>query len=126
MVELRSGASSVVLTGRGETYDGVLTFAPNDVPGPLVVRAVDAAGNTTETPIADPTIFTAGVVASTGGPFVNAVKMVLYSRTFLMLLLAFMAVIATMNVAIEWRHQHHPTIIHSMLVMFLIGSLLML
>lgn len=117
---------SVAATMNGDTYNAMLSVPPNSIPGPIRIRARDAAGNETNTILADPSIFTTGVVASTNGPFFNAVRIVFFSRSFIFLFLMMMTIMAAMNVIIEWRHQHHPTIVHSVLVMFLAATLLML
>ena len=124
VVQAHVSGQAVALTRVGETYVGRVQLTNNKVPGVITVSAADQAGNRVQTVLADPEFFTTGVVASTSGPFVTNVKLILFSRVFLVLVLTLLLIIAVVNVAIDWRHLHHPTFVHAMLVVFLIGTLL--
>ncbi len=125
-VRLTAGGQATPLTLHGQVYAGTIRLAPSAVAGVLTISAVDVAGNQVKTVLADPTIFTTGVVADTGGPFVAAVRLLFYSRAFLAIFLALIFISATLNIVVQWRHQHHPTIIMSLLVVFLGGALLVM
>lgn len=114
------------VTTVGETYIGSVSVAPASIPGPILVQAQDTAGNQSATILADPSIFTTGVVASTGGALFEGVRLVFYSRAFLTIFLVLLTMLAVVNILVEIRHQHHPTIVHSLLVVFLAATLVLL
>lgn len=92
--------------------------------GTITVSAADLAGNQTQTLVADPQLFSSGVVASTKGAGFNALQAAFFSRTFIIVFLVLMLLMATTNVVVEIERQHHPTIIASLLVVYLAGALL--
>ncbi|MEK7538059.1 MAG: CAP domain-containing protein [Patescibacteria group bacterium] len=125
-VILNAGGQAMPLVMYGQTYAGTIQLAGSAAAaGTMTVKAVDSAGNQIQTVLADPDLFTTGVVAATSGPFVSAVKLLFFSRTLMAVMLLLLFVMATLNVVIQWRHQHQPTIVGSLLVLFLAGTLLM-
>ncbi len=120
------GGVRTVLLRRGDLYVG--TTIPSGkvaVAGVMSVRATDPAGNQVDSVLADPELFTTGVVAPSSGPIVNAVRVIFYSRTFLIGFLIALLILSTLNVVVHWQHQHHPTIIGTLLVLYLTGTLLL-
>lgn len=115
-LSLNQGRYTATVKPKDGTFNG----------GVLTVVSTDQAGNSSRVVLTDPELFTTGVVASKGGPIVTAVKLIFFSRTFLMTFIVLMFVMATMNIVIQWRHQHHPTIIGSLLVLYLAGTLLVM
>lgn len=126
VVSLRLAGMDVALTPTAAGYFGAVPMRSADTNPVVTVRLADAAGNSSEAIVADTSIFSNGVVASTSGPFVATVRVLFYSRTFLVFVLVLLFVVATLNIAIEWRHQHHPTIIHSLLLLFVVGTFLVI
>lgn len=124
-VVVRFGGQEVPLMLSNGRYVATVK-APNDgtIGGVVTVVMTDGVGNSSITTLNDPEPFTTGVTSSKGGPIVAALKLIFFSRAFLMTFIALMLVMATMNIVIERRHQHHPTIIGSLLVMYLAGTLL--
>lgn len=123
-VMVASGGAAAPLIKQGTVYVGTLQRPEQAVGGALTIQAVDPAGNQIRAIIADPDMFTIGVVASHGGPLVNALRVVFYSRAFLLSFLSLIFLASFLNVVVEWRHQHHPTIIASLLVVFLGSAML--
>ncbi len=109
----------------GHQYFGqvVLAGQTNSL-GAVTVSAADQAGNQTRVTVIDPELFSTGVVAPTSGLAVNALHAVFFSRAFLMVFLVLMFILATANIVIQIERQHHPTIVASLLVIYLAGALL--
>lgn len=119
------GGITTPLTKQGEHYTGVVIPSSKvAVRGVMTVRATDLAGNEVTSVLVDPELFTSGVVAPSAGPLVEAFRLVFYSRAFLVGFLAVMLLLALLNVFIHWEHQQHATIIGSLLVIYLAGTLL--
>lgn len=125
-VVLRGGGRSAPLTQHGQTYSGVIPLPSDGTPGLVTVQATDTAGNSINEVVADPDLFTTGVVASTSGPWVTALRLIFFSRTFLVAFLVLMCLGVIVNIAVQWRHQHHPTIVASLLVIFLATTFLVM
>lgn len=120
------GGVRTTLQRNGDLYTGTtIPSAKVAVAGVMSVRATDPAGNQVDSVLADPELFTTGVVAPSSGPIVTALRLVFYSRAFLIGFLIALLILATLNVIIHWQHQHHPTIIASLLVLYLTGTLLL-
>ncbi|MBI5466971.1 MAG: hypothetical protein HY975_02035 [Candidatus Kerfeldbacteria bacterium] len=125
-VSVMYGGSVTPLTKQGDHYSGVVIPSSKvAVRGVMTVRATDLAGNEVTSVLADPDLFTAGVVAPTSGPLVEAFRLIFYSRAFLAGFLVVMLLLALLNVFIHWEHQHRATIIGSFLVIYLAGTLLL-
>lgn len=92
--------------------------------GTITVTATDSIGNATRTVVVDPQLFSSGVVAAQSGAGVHALQAVFYSRTFLMAFLVAMFIMALVNIMVEIERQHHPTVVASLLVVYLAGALL--
>lgn len=125
-VVIQAGDQTVPLVAAGDIYRGSVQLSDRSVTGAISVQATDSAGNNTENTLAATDFLTTGVVASTSGPFTTSLRLVFFSRAFLFVLLLLVFMAAMINVLVEWRHQHHPTIIHSLLVVFLVGTLLVM
>lgn len=123
-VTLKSATTNLALVPRGSMYVGQIQLANAGVTGTMTVSAADLAGNQYQGVLADPNRLTAGVVASTGGPIVAAFRLIFFSRAFLSMFLILLFIVATLNIVVQWRHQHHPTIIASLLVLFLGSTIL--
>ncbi len=123
-VIVRDGTSSVALKPKDALYVGSVRVANDQVPGMILLEAHDSAKNSTSDVLVDPNNFTIGVVAASGGPFVSMLRVIFFSRVFLMTILSLLFIIASMNVLMEWRHQHRLVVVHSLLVLFLIGTML--
>jgi len=122
-VTVTAGGESVPLVSQADTYIGTIQIPSNLVAGVVRIQAGDQAGNQVQTVLADPGLFTTGVVSSTSGPLVDTLRLVFFSRAFMSILLAALLVMACMNIFIQWRHQHHPTVVASLLVVFLGGTI---
>jgi hypothetical protein len=123
-VQLSAGGTVAQLVERQGVYTGTIQLAPTSVAGAIRVQAVDTAGNRIQSVFADPDLLTTGVVSSSEGPIVSAIRFLFFSRAFLGLFLVGILVLSLLNIFIHWRHQHHPTIIATLLVLVLGGTLL--
>lgn len=116
-----------VLQKKDSTFVGrVQLGAPGQTNGGINVITADAAGNEVTTAVVDPELFSTGVVASSDSPTVTTLKVVFYSRTFISIFIVLMFILATLNVVIHLERQHHPTIIGTLLVIYLAGALLLI
>lgn len=122
-VTVTAGAQSVPLVVRADTYIGNIQIPSNLVAGVVRVQAADQAGNQVQTVLADPGLFTTGVVSSTSGPLFDTLRLVFFSRAFMSILLSALLIMACLNIFVQWRHQHHPTVVASLLVVFLGGTI---
>jgi len=121
------GGASVALQATNDVFHGRLSLAGwQNGSTEIVIKVSDQAGNEIESTLIDPDLFNAGVVESNASPTVTALRLLFYSRTFLMVFIALMLVLAVLNIAIHFERQHHPTIIGTMLVIFLAGTLLLI
>lgn len=125
-VVLHGGGQSVPLLQHGQTYNGIIPLHSTGTPGLVTVLATDNAGNSVHEVLADPDMFTTGVVASTTGPWIITLKLIFFSRAFLVAFLTLMCLAVIINLAVEWRHQHHPTVVASFLVIFLATTFLLM
>lgn len=126
-VSCACGPTATVLQKQGPSFVGQIKLAESGSPsGGLNLVTADAAGNEVTTALVDPELFSVGVVAATDSPTVTALKLVFYSKTFMTVFLILMFILATLNVVIHMERQHHPTIIGSLLVLYLGGALLMI
>lgn len=122
-VTVAAGGQNVPLALQGDTYAGSIQIPSNLVAGVIRVQAGDQAGNEVQTILADPGLFTTGVVSSTNGPMVDTLRLVFFSRAFMSILLSALLIMACLNIFVQWRHQHHPTVVASLLVVFLGGTI---
>lgn len=116
--------TSLVSLGNHRYFGQVRLDGGTNSLGTVAVSAADVAGNQTRTVVIDPDLFSTGVVAPTSGLGVNALHAVFFSRAFLTIFLVLMLIVATGNIVIQIERQHHPTIIASLLVIYLAGALL--
>lgn len=114
----------VPLTLNGGRYVATVTSPSGTIGGAVTIVAVDGTGNRSTITLADPEPFTSGVIAPTSSPIISALNVIFFSRAFLTLMVVMLLGLATMNIVIQWRHQHHPTIVGSLLVVYLAGTLL--
>lgn len=135
IVDVAGEPSTVVVTGGGhqavlvphaDEYIGTIQLPSSTVAGVVRVQATDQAGNQVQTILADPGLFTTGVVSSTSGPFVSALRVIFFSRAFMSLFLVALLIMACLNIFVQFRHQHHPTVVASLLVIFLGGTLFLM
>jgi uncharacterized protein YkwD len=121
------GAISTALQSSQAQYLGTIVLDPRKTTsGILRIAVSDSAGNETSVALADTTLFTTGVVASSGNRLVTAFQAIAFSRAVMVMFLVALLVIALMNIFIQLERQHHATIIGTMLVMYLAGSLILL
>lgn len=125
-VAVTSGGRQAQLVAQSNGYIGTIQLPAATVAGAIRVQAADQAGNQVQTILADPGLFTTGVVSSTSGPFVSALRVIFYSRAFMSMFLVALLIMACLNIFVQWRHQHHPTIVASLLVIFLGGTLMIM
>lgn len=92
----------------------------------LTLSVSDQVGNQTKLALVNTDLFTTGVAAATDSPVTRALQVLSYSRGFLIAFLAAMLLMAILNVVVVWERQHHATIIGTLLVIYLAGSLLLL
>lgn len=123
-VQLSAGGTVAQLVERQGVYSGTIQLVPSSVAGVIRVQAVDTAGNRVQSVFTDTDLLTTGVVSSSEGPIVSAIRFLFFSRAFLGLFLVGILVLSLLNIFIHWRHQHHPTIIATLLVLVLGGTLL--
>ena len=132
VVEVSGQPTAVVVTAGGQTipliakatdYFGTIQLPSASVAGVIRVQATDQAGNQVQTILADPGLFTTGVVSSTSGPLVSTLRLIFFSRAFMAIFLSILLIMAMINILVHWRHQHHPTIVASLLIVFLGGTL---
>lgn len=94
--------------------------------GVLSLTINDVAGNQIKTALVDPQLFTSGAVEPTSGPIVTALRLLLISRAFTIAFLLAMFLLAALNIIVHWERQHRPTIVGSLLMIYLAGSILFL
>lgn len=126
-VQCICGSSVTSLTSEADYYVGQIQIdGKNSTSTVLSLSVRDRAGNETQVALVDTDLFTTGVAAATEGPVANALQVIAYSRNFLFAFLVIMLVLALMNVVLVWERQHHATIIGTLLVIYLTGSLLLI
>lgn len=125
-VAITAGGQRVPLVTQAGAYAGTIQLPPSAVAGVIRVLAADQAGNQVQTILADPGLFTTGVVSSTSGPLVTTLRLIFFSRAFMSLFLAALLLVITINIFVQYRHQHHPTVIASLLILFLGGTLFLI
>lgn len=126
-VRCSCGAISSNLESSHSGYHGTVTLDPRKTSSSLLrLNVRDAAGNETGVALADTSLFTTGVVASSGSSIVTAFEVLSLSRAVMTFFLVAMLIIGLINVFVHLERQHHASIIGTMLVMYLAGSLLLL
>lgn len=119
------GGVVTTLNKQADVFRGQLFVAPkNSSTGVLGLRIHDQAGNQVTTNLVDTELFTTGAVEPTSGPIVNALRLILISRAFTIAFLLAMFLLATINIIVHWERQHRPTIVGSLMLIYLAGSLL--
>ncbi len=127
VVSCACGGQVIPLQRAGDQYLGQIRVGQRPSSSTVLSLTVsDQAGNTSELGMVDTELFTTGVAAARSGPVVSSLNVLALSRTFLTLFLAVMLVLAMVNVVVVWERQHHATIVGSLLVIYLAGSLLLL
>lgn len=126
-VACRCGQPLVPVAGQAGWYQGVLRIDPRQgVTGSLEIAASDRAGNQTVTQLVDPELFTTGVAATRFSPTTKALRLLFFSRTFMIIFLGLMVLGVVVNLSMNWRRQHHPALVGSLLLIYLAGALLVL
>ncbi len=111
----------------GDEFEGQLRLLKQtSSTGPLSLTMNDVAGNQVTTSLIDPDLFTTGAVEPTSGPVVTALRLLLVSRAFTIAFMAAMFLLAMINIIVHWERQHRPTVVGSLLMIYLAGSLLMI
>ncbi len=124
-VQAAVGSTFSPLVNAGQHhYFGLVKVGPHSATGVISVIAVDPAGNETRSIVVDPDALSSGVVAPSSGIGVNALRAVFFSRRFFMIFIMIMLTMSLINIVVQVEHQHHPTIIATLLVVYLAGTLL--
>lgn len=109
----------------GQSFQGQIRLSKEtSSTGVLGLTIHDVAGNELKTVLIDPDLFTTGAVEPTSGPLVTGLKLILLSRAFLLAFLAAMFLLAMINIMVSIERQHRPTIVGSLMLIYLAGSLL--
>lgn len=126
-VECACGPSISTLGQHADTFVGQIRVDGKQSASTVLSLSVsDTAGNQTRVGLVDTNLFTTGVVGATDSPVTRALRVLTYSRTFLVVFLALMLVVAAVNVVAVWERQHHATILGTLLLIYLTGSLILL
>lgn len=126
-VACRCGQPLNAIAGQPGWYQGVLRIDPRQgVTGSLEIAASDQAGNQTVTQLVDPELFTTGVAATQSSPTTKALRLLFFSQTFMIAFLGLMILGVVVNLSMNWRRQHHPALVGSLLLIYLAGALLVL
>lgn len=124
-VECTCGGATASLQKVDGTYGGQIHLGKQtSSAGALTLIVRDVAGNEIQTALVDPELFTSGAVEPTSGPIVTALRLLLISRAFTISFLLAMFLLATINIIVHWERQHRPTIVGSLMMIYLAGSLL--
>lgn len=126
-VRCSCGSNLSFLTRQGGAFVGQVRVNSRQNPSSVLSVVVsDQVGNEARVGLVDTDLFTAGVAAAKSGPVVKALNVVTYSRNFLMAFLVAMLIVAVLNVIIHLERQHHPTIVGTLMVLYLTVSLLLI
>lgn len=125
-VEALYGGTTTALIQHSGVFTGTVGPLVGTPTGLVTIRAIDQVGNQVDTVLADTSQFSTGVVAPASSPIMSAFRYVFYSRTFILVFLVAMMLLTTFNVSFRWRHQQHASIIGSVLVIYLAGTLLLI
>lgn len=124
-VNCTCGGATAVLTKDGDAFQGQIQQVKQTSSTSVLGLAIkDVAGNQVNTTLIDTELFTSGAVEPTSGPIVTALRLLLISRGFTIAFLLAMFLLATINIIVHWERQHRPTIVGSLLMIYLAGSLL--
>lgn len=124
-VNCSCGGIVTTLRQEGSEFEGQLRLLKQTSSAGILSLAVnDMAGNQVVTPLIDPELFTTGAVEPTTGPLVTALNLIFFSRAFMIAFMAAMFLLATINIIVRWERQHRPTIVGSLMLIYLAGSLL--
>lgn len=124
-VNCSCGGMATPLQKDGDAFTGQLRLTKQTLSaGMLNLTLNDVVGNQVTTVLVDPDLFTTGAVEPTTGPIVTALRLLLVSRAFTMAFLAAMFLLAMINIIVHWERQHRPTIVGSLMMIYLAGSLL--
>lgn len=124
-VDCSCGGVITALHQNGQTFQGQVRLAEQAASsGVLGLTVRDLAGNEIKTALIDSELFTNGAVEPITGPIVTALNLIFVSRAFMLAFMAVMFLLAMINIIVHWERQHRPTIVGSLLLIYLAGSLL--
>lgn len=124
-VNCACGGVVTSLQQNGQAFQGQIRLVKQtSSAGVLGLTVHDQAGNELKTVLVDPDLFTTGAVEPTSGPLVTGLKLILFSRAFMLAFMAAMFLLAMINIIVHFERQHRPTIVGSFMLIYLAGSLL--